>query len=228
MTPRVDPEGALNAFCDSVPGGYHLMGVILSAGGALSWYREKVAMSDAGAQDAFAQLLDAAAEVPAGADGVLFLPYLAGERSPHLDPHARAAWAGLSLAHDRRHMLRALVEGVGFAYADCLDRMRSLGVEPPGVTLTGGGARSDLWRSILAAQLRVPLAVGRSAEGPALGAAILALVGTGVAPDLRTAVAAAVPRPGAATRPDPELVGLYQTVHARFRALYPALKPVLG
>jgi len=227
MTPRIDPEGALNAFCDAVPGGYHLMGVILSAGGALSWYREKVAAADTGTQDPFAQLLDAAAEVPAGADGVLFLPYLAGERSPHMDPHARAAWAGLSLAHDRRHMIRALIEGVGFAYADCLDRMRRLGVEPPGITLTGGGARSDLWRSILAAQLRVPLALGRSAEGPALGAAILALVGTGAVADLRSAVAAAVPRMEGATAPDPDLAQLYEAVHARFRALYPALKSVL-
>ncbi|MGD9507156.1 MAG: xylulokinase [Geminicoccaceae bacterium] len=228
MTPRVDPDGALNAFCDAVPGGYHLMGVILSAGGALSWYREKVAPSDAAGQDGFAQLLDAAAEVPPGADGVLFLPYLAGERSPHLDPHARACWTGLSLAHDRRHMIRALVEGVGFAYADCLDRMRSLGVEPSQITLTGGGARSDLWRSILAAQLRVPLALGRSAEGPALGAAILALVGTGVASDLRAAVSATVPRTEGATRPDRELARLYEAVHARFRALYPALKAVPG
>ena len=222
MTPRIDPDGALNAFCDAVPGGYHLMGVILSAGGALNWYRSKVA--DTGASDDFGQLLDAAAEIAPGADGVLFLPYLAGERSPHMDPHARAAWSGLSLAHDRRHMIRALIEGVGFAFADCLDRMRALGVDPALVTLTGGGARSDLWRRILAAQLNVPLAVGRSTDGPALGAAILAQVGTGIAPDLRTATAAAVPAPDADPPPDAGLVRLYAEVHARFRALYPALR----
>ena len=145
MTPRIDPEGALNAFCDAVPGGYHLMGVILAAGGSLGWFRDKVVAAEADllaakGLDPFAVLLDQAAAVPAGADGLLFLPYLAGERSPHMDPHARGAWVGLSLAHDRRHMVRALIEGVGFAYADCLERMRALGIEPPSVMLTGGGA----------------------------------------------------------------------------------------
>ena len=138
--------------------------------------------------------------------GLLFLPYLAGERSPHMDPHARGAWIGLSLAHDRRHMVRALIEGVGFAYADCLERMRALGIEPPSVMLTGGGARGELWRTILAAQLRVPLATGTAAEGPALGAAILAQVGSGVTPDLGRAVAAAVAAPTAASPPPAELV----------------------
>ena len=222
-TPRIDPEGALNAFCDAVPGGYHLMGVILSAGGALSWYREKVAtLDDQG--DPFARLLEEAAAVPPGADGLLFLPYLAGERSPHLDPHARAAWVGLSLAHDRRHMVRALIEGVGFAYADCLDRMRGLGVEPAGITLTGGGARAELWRRILAAQLRVPLSIGGTAEGPALGAAILAQVGGGVAADLTAAVAAAVPHPAPGETPEAELVDTYRQAQIRYRALYPALR----
>ena len=225
MTPRVDPEGGLNAFCDAVPGGYHLMGVILSAGGALSWYREKVAtFADGG--DPFARLLEEAAAVPPGAEGLLFLPYLAGERSPHLDPHARAAWVGLSLAHDRRHMVRALIEGVGFAYADCLDRMRGLGVEPAGITLTGGGARAELWRRILAAQLRVPLAIGGTVEGPALGAAILAQVGGGVAADLATAVAMAVPQAASGETPEADLIATYRAAQVRFRALYPALRGV--
>ena len=225
MTPRVDPKGGLNAFCDAVPGGYHLMGVILSAGGALSWYREKVAtFADGG--DPFARLLEEAAAVPPGAEGLLFLPYLAGERSPHLDPHARAAWVGLSLAHDRRHMVRALIEGVGFAYADCLDRMRGLGVEPSGITLTGGGARAELWRRILAAQLRVPLAIGGTVEGPALGAAILAQVGGGVAADLATAVATAVPQAASGETPEADLIATYRAAQVRFRALYPALRGV--
>ncbi len=229
MTPRIDPEGALNAFCDAVPGGYHLMGVILAAGGSLGWYRDRIVAAEAdllaaNGLDPFGVLLDQAATVPAGAEGLLFLPYLAGERSPHMDPHARGAWVGLSLAHDRRHLVRALVEGVGFAFADCLERMRELGIEPPSVQLTGGGARGDLWRTILAAQLRVPLATGAAAEGPALGAAILAQVGSGVAPDLARAVAASVPARPAATAPEPELVHLYRIAQRRFRALYPALK----
>ena len=229
MTPRIDPEGALNAFCDAVPGGYHLMGVILAAGGSLGWYRDRIAAAEADqlaakGLDPFAVLMDQAAAVPPGAEGLLFLPYLAGERSPHMDPHARGAWIGLSLAHDRRHLVRALVEGVGFAFADCLERMRELGIEPPSIMLTGGGARGELWRTILAAQLRVPLATGTTAEGPALGAAILAQVGGGVAPNLASAVAAAVPSPTPAPPAEPELVALYQAAHRRFRALYPALK----
>jgi xylulokinase len=229
MTPRIDPEGALNAFCDAVPGGYHLMGVILAAGGSLGWYRDRIVAAEAdllaaNGLDPFTVLLDQAAGVPAGAEGLLFLPYLAGERSPHMDPHARGAWIGLSLAHDRRHMVRALIEGVGFAYADCLERMRDLGIEPPSVMLTGGGARGELWRTILAAQLRVPLATGTAAEGPALGAAILAQVGTGVAPDLASAVAAAVAPSAPAAPPPPDMVATYRTAQQRYRALYPALK----
>ncbi|HEX6011444.1 MAG TPA: xylulokinase [Geminicoccaceae bacterium] len=220
-TPRVDPEGALNAFCDAVPGGYHLMGVILSAGGSLGWFKDRVVGDD---RATFEALLDEAATIPPGADGLLFLPYLAGERSPHMDPHARGAWVGLSLAHDRRHLVRALVEGVGFAFADCLERMRELGAEPPGLMLTGGGARGELWRSILAAQLRVPLTAGTAAEGPALGAAILAQVGAGVQPDLAGAVAAAVLAPPPARAADSALIERYRALHARYRRLYPALK----
>jgi xylulokinase len=229
MTARIDPQGALNAFCDAVPGGYHLMGVILAAGGSLGWFRDRIAGAEAdllaaNGLDPFAVLLDGAAAVPAGAEGLLFLPYLAGERSPHMDPHARGAWVGLSLAHDRRHLVRALVEGVGFAFADCLERMRDLGVEPPDITLTGGGARGDLWRSVLAAQLRVPVTAGTAADGPALGAAILAQVGAGVQPDLASAVKAAAAPPSPALRADPELSEHYRQLHARYRALYPALK----
>ena len=229
MTPRIDPEGALNAFCDAVPGGYHLMGVILSAGGSLGWFRDKIVAGEAdllaaNGLDPFAILVDAAATVPAGAEGLLFLPYLAGERSPHMDPHARGAWIGLTLAHERRHLVRALIEGVGFAYADCLDRMRALGIEPPSVALTGGGAGSGLWRSILAAQLRVPLTSVSAGDGPALGAAILAQVGAGLHPSLADAVRAAVPAAAAPVPSDPDLVERYRAQHRRYVALYPALK----
>ncbi len=229
MTPRIDPEGALNAFCDSVPGGYHLMGVILAAGGALGWFRDKIVGAEAdllaaNGLDPFAVLVGSAAAVPPGAEGLLFLPYLAGERSPHMDPHARGAWVGLTLAHERRHLVRALIEGVGFAYADCLERMRTLGIEPPSVALTGGGAGSELWRGILAAQLRVPLTSVAAGDGPALGAAILAQVGAGLHQDLATAVRAAVPPPGAATAGDPALADRYRALHRRYVALYPALK----
>jgi xylulokinase len=229
MTPRLDPEGALNAFCDAVPGGYHLMGVILSAGGALQWFRERIVAGEAdllaaNGLDPFAVLLSAAEAVPPGAEGLLFLPYLAGERSPHMDPHARGAFAGLSLAHHRGHLVRALIEGVGFAFADCLLRMRSLGIEPPAVMLTGGGAKAELWRSILAAQLKVPLTTATAAEGPALGAAILAQVGAGLHPDLPSAVRAAVPPAPELQAAEADLMERYAALHTRYRALYPALK----
>lgn len=228
-TPLVDPEGALNAFCAAVPGAYHLMGVILSAGGSLAWFRDKIVPQDAerlraAGQDPFTALLEEAAGVAAGADGLLFLPYLAGERAPHMDPHARGAWIGLSLAHERRHLVRALIEGVGFAFADCLRRMRELGLEPSGLGLTGGGGRAELWRTILSAQLETPLDAVTAEEGPALGAAILAQVGAGLHGNLAGAVAVMVPAPTAPTHPDPALAARYAALHGRYRRLYPALR----
>jgi xylulokinase len=226
--PVTDPQGALNAFCDAA-GGWHLMGVVLSAGGALRWFADAVAGAEAeilrrAGVDPFAALVDQALALPPGADGLLFLPYLAGERSPHMDPQARGAWVGLSLAHDRRHMLRAVVEGVGYALADCLERMRGLGLEPARLALVGGGARNPAWRRLLATQLRAGLAAPSSEEGPALGAAILARVGAGMDADLASAAARVVPGGTQPVDPDRELEGVYRALHARYGALYPALK----
>ncbi|MFO1037471.1 MAG: xylulokinase [Geminicoccaceae bacterium] len=227
--PLVDPTGALNAFCAAVPGGWHSMGVVLSAGGCLSWYKDAVQPGDAAVLgklglDIFTALIDSAADVPPGAEGLLFLPYLAGERSPHLDPHARAAWIGLSLAHDRRHMVRALLEGVGFALVDCLERMRALGAAAERFSLVGGGGRSPAWRRILAAQLGSTLELPAAEEGPALGAALLAQVGGGLAADLTTAVRRAAHGEVAVETPDAELKAAYASVYARWRKAYPALK----
>jgi xylulokinase len=209
------------------------MGVMLSAGGALRWYRdavlsERAAEAGRAGRDAYDLLIDDASEIEPGAGGVMFLPYLSGERAPHLDPDARAAWVGLSLAHDRRHMTRALVEGVGFALTDCLARMRRMGAEPPGLVLVGGGARSPAWRRILAAQLGLALEIRSAQEGPALGAAILATVGAGLQPDLPTAVGVAVPVQGHIETPDPELALRYHQLHQRWARLYPALRQALS
>ncbi len=217
--PLIDPEGGLNGFCAATPDGWHVMGVVLSAGGALRWYRDSFEPGSG-----FDALLDQAASVAPGADGVAFLPYLAGERSPHLDPSARAAWVGLSLAHDRRHMVRAVVEGIGFALTDCLDRMRALGAAPPALVLVGGGASSRIWREILAAQLDLALELRVAQEGPALGAALLAGVGVGLWPTLEAATARAVPRVGERVEPDPDLAARYRTLKPLWRALYPALR----
>ena len=226
--PLLEPEGALNAFCDAA-GGWHLMGVILNAGGALRWFADAVAGLEAEALrraglDPFAVLVDQALALPEGAEGLLFLPYLAGERSPHNDPRARGAWVGLSLAHDRRHMLRALLEGVGHAFADCLGRMRALGLEPRRLQLVGGGARSPAWRRLLAAQLGVDLATPAAEEGPALGAAILARVGAGLDPDVPAAAARVVPADAELTAADPDGGAGLREAYARYRKLYPALK----
>ncbi len=218
-----DPEGGLNAFCAAVPGGWHLMGVVLSAGGALAWFAEKVLGETAAEGAVFDRLFAEIADLPAGAEGLLFLPYLAGERSPHMDPDARGAWVGLSLAHDRRHMARALVEGVGFAFADCLARMRDLGLEPRRLLLAGGGARNPRWREILAAQLDRPLLPAAAEDGPALGAAMLAGVGTGMFADFGDAVARCVPAAETEVTPAADAVAAYGGLLARYRKLYPAL-----
>jgi xylulokinase len=222
---EIDPGGALHAFCHAVPGQYHLMGVILSAAGSLRWFRDLLgAPAGADRGETFDELIAAAAEIEPGADGLFFLPYLSGERTPHMDPHARAAWLGLTLAHDRRHLARALLEGVCFALKDSLVLMQRLGVTPDRLRAVGGGARSPVWRQILAAVLDVPLQRLAVEEGPALGAALLAAVGAGVHADIEAAVAAAVRTEGAPEAPDPGLATRYGELHRQFDALYPALK----
>jgi xylulokinase len=220
------PGGALHASCHAVPRQYHLMGVILSAGGALRWYRDVIGAPGVagGGDDAYEALMAAAAEVAPGAEGLTFLPYLAGERTPHMDPDARGAWIGLSLAHERRHLVRAVLEGVGFALEDALVLMDRLGVRPEQLYAVGGGARSAVWRRILAAILGLPLQRLAVEEGPALGAALLAAVGAGVHADVAAAVDAAVRPAGAPEPPDPDWVARYRPLHQRYAALYPALK----
>jgi xylulokinase len=222
---EIDPGGALHAFCHAVPGQYHLMGVVLSAAGSLRWFRD-VLGAHAGADqgDSYDDLMTAAAEVAPGAEGLFFLPYLAGERTPHMDPHARAAWIGLTLAHDRRHLARALLEGVCFALKDSLVLMQRLGVKPDLLYAVGGGARSPVWRQILAAALDLRLQRLAVEEGPALGAALLAAVGVGVHADVDAAVAAAVRIEGAPETPEAGLGARYDELYRDFSTLYPALK----
>ena len=228
-TLRIDPGGALHAFCHAVPGQYHLMGVVLSAGGSLRWYRDVVAQdqaapADVAATDPYECLTADAASVAPGAEGLYFLPHLAGERTPHMDPDARGAWIGLTLAHRRAHLVRAVLEGVGFALKDSLVPMQRLGVSPETLLAVGGGARSALWRQILAATLGVRLQRLAVEEGPALGAALLAMVGAGVHADVDAAVAAAVRTEGPPESPDPALEQRYDELFSDFAMLYPALK----
>ncbi|HEX6800564.1 MAG TPA: xylulokinase [Ktedonobacterales bacterium] len=173
--PLVEPQGRLHAFCHALPGRWHLMGVMLAAAGSLQWYRDTLAPDMP-----FDALLAEAAEAPAGSDGLIFLPYLSGERTPHPDPLARGAFVGLTTRHRRAHLTRAVLEGVAFGLRDGFELLRSTGISGLGpVLVSGGGARSALWLEILAAVLGVELVREAPTEGAAYGAALLAGIGAG-------------------------------------------------
>jgi xylulokinase len=217
--PLFEPRGRVHAFCHAVPGRWHMMSVMLSAAGSLRWYRDTLAPDEA-----FGDLVAPAADVPAGSDGLFFLPYLSGERSPHADPLARGAFIGLTLGHDRRHMTRAVLEGVAFGLRDGLDLMLEAGVPAPTqIRASGGGTASGLWRQILADVLDAEIATVDTTEGAAYGAAVLAAVGVGWYPSVEAATQALVSATPVA-EPGQDAPG-YAAAHAVYRGLYPALAP---
>ncbi len=213
-----DERGRVHAFCHAVPGGWHAMGVMLSAAGSLRWLRD-VAAPGTG----FSELVGEAAAWAPGAEGLTFLPYLAGERTPHADPDARGAFAGLSLRHDRGALTRAVLEGVAYGLRDSLDLLRELGVAPERGRVSGGGARSELWLRIVASVLDVPLERPVVEEGAAYGAALLGGLAGGVWPHTAAAVAACV-RVRGEVEPESDWIAPYAEGRERFRALYPALR----
>ena len=217
---RADPEARVHVFCHAVPGGWHAMGVMLSAAGSLRWLRE--ALAPGTSYDAF---VAEAERVRAGSDGLLFLPYLTGERTPHADPNARGAFVGLSAAHGRGALVRAVLEGVAYGLRDSLELLRELGVRPDVGRASGGGARSRLWLEIVASVLDLPLELTVAEEGAAFGAALLGGVAAGVFPDVRDAVGACV-RVRDRVGPNEAWRAVYEAGYARYRALYPALKPL--
>jgi len=217
--PIIDPRLRLNTFCHALTDRWYTMGAILNAGIALRWWRDVAGARSATSYNA---LLAEAAQVPAGSEGLIFLPYLEGERTPHMDPNATGAFVGLTLRHTQAHMTRAVLEGVAFAFCDCLLTLREAGPVPDHFLIGGGGAQGTLWRHILANVLGVSLQTVEGTEHTATGAAILAGLGTRVFFDLSQAVASAV-RYGAIEQPVAAKQALYATQHARFRALYPAL-----
>jgi len=213
-----DREARVHVFCHAVPGTWHAMGVMLSAAGSFAWLRDVL--------DAPVEALDAEASAWApGTEGLLFAPYLAGERTPHADPDARGAFIGLSLRHDRGALARAVMEGVAFGLRDSLELLRELGARPEVGRLAGGGARSELWTKIVASVLDLPLEHTATDAGSAFGAAMLAGIREGVFADAADAVARCV-HAGSRVEPDPEWVEVYAAAYARFRRLYPALKPL--
>jgi xylulokinase len=222
--PLVDPGLRAHTFCHVAPQLWYVMGVVLSAGGAFAWYREQLARELAGAPDVDARLDAEAASAPPGAGGVTVLPYLQGERTPHRDASLRGAVFGLSLAHTRAHLTRAVLEGVAFAMRDSVAILGELGLSPGELLLTGGGARSAFVRRLQADVYGLPVSTVDREEGPAYGAALLAAVGAGAYPDLAAAVRATLARTPR-ERPDPEAHRAYDEPYARFRALAPAARP---
>jgi xylulokinase len=211
-----DAEARVHAFAHAVPGTWHAMGVMLSAAGSLAWLQAALAAP-------YEALLDEAAGWEPGAEGLLFQPYLAGERTPHADPDARGAFVGLQLRHDRGALVRAVLEGVAYGLRDSLELLRELGVEAEVGRVSGGGARSRLWLEIVASVLGIPLERTAVEEGAAYGAALLGGVRAGVYADAHEAVARAV-RVTERIEPRPEWRDAYASGYERYRRLYPALR----
>jgi len=225
---RFDPKGRLHAFCHAVPGKWHLMGVMLSAGGSLRWFRDKLGQLERGLADLlgvdpYDLLCREAEQVPPGSEGLVFLPYLAGERTPHADPYARGVFFGLSLKHGRGHIVRAVLEGVCYGLRDSLELMLALGLKVREVRVLGGGARSLLWRKILADVFGADVYTMEVDEGSSFGAAILASVGTKAYATVRDAARSMV-RTKEVVKHDPANHELYTKYYALYRELYPALK----
>lgn len=216
----IEPEGRLHAFCHAIPDRWHLMGVMLSAAGSLQWYRDTLA-----ADTSFDELMTEAAVAPPGSEGLIFLPYLSGERTPYPDPFARGAWVGLTLRHKRGHLTRSVLEGVAFGLKDCFDLIQGAGLGAiEQVRVSGGGAKSALWRQILADVLGAELVMVNAIEGAAYGGAILAGVGCGAWPDVDTACSNLI-RIVEQVAPDQKRLALYGLMHEQYKELYPALRP---
>jgi xylulokinase len=215
----IEPEGRLHAFCHAVPGMWHFMGVMLSAAGSLQWYRDALAVDMS-----FDDLLKEAEMIPAGSEGLQFLPYLTGERTPHPDPLARGAFIGLTIRHSRAHMTRAVLEGVAFGLKDSFTLIQNAGLGAiRQVRASGGGTKGALWRQILASVLEAELVTVNTTEGAAYGAALLAGVGAGAWSDVTSACKASIKIMGS-TLPDPAQADVYRKAYSLYQGLYPALK----
>ncbi len=233
--PRVDMSGPIprvHTFNHAVPHAWYLMGVTQAAGLSLRWLRDNIGLPERALErwtglDAYEILAKEAETAPAGSDGLLFLPYLQGERTPHLDAYARGGWIGLTASHDRRHLIRAVLEGVAFSLKDCFAIIQEQGLSIDQVRTTGGGAKSLLWRQIIADILGVELVTTNATEGPAFGAALLAGVAGGVYASVQQACEATV-HVMERTEPRAETERVYAQVYETYKALYPALRPIIS
>ena len=223
--PALDRKGRIHTFCHAIPDRWHVMGVTQAAGLSLRWLRDQW-FTDAGADDgAYDRMTEAASRVPPGADGVLWAPYLMGERTPHCDPDVRAALVGLAASHTRGHVARAVMEGVAFSLRDSFGVFSELDVPVRSIRVGGGGARSALWRQIQASTYGRPVETVAAEEGAAYGAAILAGVGAGLWPSVDEACDAVV-RTAGVTEPQADLVERLNAQYARYRRIYSALRQI--
>jgi xylulokinase len=219
-SPTVEPKGRIHTFCHAIPGRWHVMGVTQGAGLSLRWFRDQF-----GAGPSYDALMKEAATAPPGADGLLWAPYLMGERTPHLDPNARGALVGLTAQHTRAHVIRAILEGVAFSLRDTFTIFRELGVPVKSIRLGGGGARSPLWQQIQADIYGMPVELVAADEGAAYGAALLAGVGAGIWPSADAACKTAV-HVAKKIEPIAKNVNLMNRRYEEYRKLYPALRQI--
>lgn len=225
---RIEPEGKLHAFCHSVPGKWHLMGVTLSASGSFRWYRdtfafeERIAAEESG-RDVYEILTSQAESVTAGSEGLFFLPYLTGERTPYPDPNAKGAFIGLNVRHTKSHLTRAILEGVAYSLKDCYELISNLGIKAERLIISGGGAKSKLWRSIIADIFNAEINTLTCTEGAPYGAAILAAVGTGNYKTVNEACDKIL-KIESKNEPSKNNVSIYNDFYSIYKQLYPQLK----
>ncbi|MDA1016620.1 MAG: xylulokinase [Planctomycetota bacterium] len=229
---QIDPAGRVHTFCHAVRGKWHVMGVVLSAGGSLQWYRnqlceQEVAIAKSMGVDPYELVSAQAATAPVGSEGLYFLPYLTGERTPHTDPDARAAWIGLSLRHGRAHLARSVMEGATYAMRDCLEIIDGMSIPIREIRLSGGGARSDLWRRMQADIYGSKVVTINAAEGPAYGGALLAAAGTGAYKNVVEACSATI-EVVSKTLPNAKAKKAYNKFYPEYGALYQSLRDNFG
>ncbi|MBX3444146.1 MAG: xylulokinase [Planctomyces sp.] len=225
---QIDPEGRVHTFCHAVRGKWHVMGCVLSAGGSLQWYRNQLGHCEAATAramnvDPYELLSQEAAAAPPGSEGLFFLPYLTGERTPHADPNARGAWIGLSLRHGKAHLVRSVMEGATFAMRDCLEIIQGMGVPVKEIRLSGGGARGRVWRQMQADIYGQKVSVINASEGPAYGVALLAAVGAGAYRNVVEACDATI-RVVETTPTDAKARRAYDAAHPIYQQLYRSLR----
>lgn len=226
---QTDPLGRVHTFCHAVNGKWHVMGVVLSAGGSLQWYRNNFGEMEAALAkgldtEAYELMTAAAAKAPAGSEGLFFLPYLTGERTPHCDSNARGAWVGLSLRHGRAHLIRSVLEGGTYAMRDCLEIIKGMKIPVSDIRVSGGGARSAFWRQLQADIYGQNVSVTNSVEGPAYGVALLAATGTGAFKDVVEACTATIKVENKTTT-NKANKAVYNRNYPMYGQLYSALKP---